>query len=180
MHPATYVNKFLIGFENGQMELWNIRTKTLIYTFNAHIEYLTKHSTSKSDFKMPAITYMEQSPACDVCAIGFSSGFSFEGFIFICLGDILLMNLKTDKVLFSFKQGQANSRAKETSSGGNEVTSISFRTDSAAERFPYMTTGSSDGRVYVWHLGCPGRAEEPRRLMLTLEEAHGISIKYTL
>jgi hypothetical protein len=55
------------------------------------------------------------------------------------------------------------------------VTAISFRTDSAAERFPYLVTGSGDGRVYVWHLGCPGQAEEPRRLMLTLDEAHGIN-----
>jgi hypothetical protein len=87
------------------------------------------------------------------------------------------MNLKTDKVLFSFKQGQGNSSSssKDSSaaSSGNEVTSISFRTDSAAERFPYMATGSSDGRIYVWHLGCPGQAEEPRRLMLALEESHG-------
>jgi WD40 repeat protein len=82
------------------------------------------------------------------------------------------MNLKTDKVLFSFKQGQANSLSTAAASG-NEVTSISFRTDSAAERFPYMATGSGDGRIYLWHLGCPGQAEEPRRLMLTLEESHG-------
>jgi WD40 repeat protein len=83
------------------------------------------------------------------------------------------MNLKTDIVLFTFKQGHTNSLNKEITSAGNEVTSISFRTDASAEKFPYMTTGSGDGRVYIWHLGCPGQAEEPRRLMLTLDEAHG-------
>ena len=89
------------------------------------------------------------------------------------VGDIILMNLKTDIVLFTFKQGHTKSFTKEIVSTGNEVTSISFRTDASAEKFPYMATGSGDGRVYVWHLGCPGQAEEPRRLMLTLDEAHG-------
>lgn len=44
-HPATYVNKFVIGFENGQLELWNIRTKTLVYTFHSHITYFTKNKS---------------------------------------------------------------------------------------------------------------------------------------
>lgn len=89
-----------------------------------------------------------------------------------------MLNLLLDKVLFSFKQGQQNQNSFNKSSmginSGNEVTSISFRTDSAAERFPYMVTGSSDGRIYIWHLGCPGQIEEPRRLVSTLDDAHGL------
>ena len=95
----------------------------------------------------------------------------------LLLGDILLVNLLLDKILFSFKQGQQNSSSGKQNFAtmiGNEVTSISFRTDSAAERFPYMVTGSGDGRIYIWHLGCPGQIEEPRRLILALDEAHGI------
>jgi U3 small nucleolar RNA-associated protein 21 len=76
-HPATYVNKFVIGFENGQLELWNIRTKTLVYTFTAHRAHFTKAAAldnAKAVIKFPAVTFIEQSPACDVCAVGFSSG----------------------------------------------------------------------------------------------------------
>jgi WD40 repeat protein len=73
-------------------------------------------------------------------------------------------------VLFTFKQGDDS---EGITSGHQEVTSISFRTDAAAERFPYMVSGGADGRVYIWNLGTPHRDDEPRRLMYTLEEAHG-------
>ena len=81
-HPATYINKIIIGYENGQLELWNIRKKSLIHTFSSHISYFNQFdSTSKSNnsknnnIVIPSITCIEQSPACDVCAIGFSSGY---------------------------------------------------------------------------------------------------------
>ena len=35
MHPATYLNKILIGFDNGTMQLWNIHSVDLIYTFSS-------------------------------------------------------------------------------------------------------------------------------------------------
>ena len=43
IHPYTYLNKFLIGYESGDMELWNIRKKTLIYTFQSHLDYFNKN-----------------------------------------------------------------------------------------------------------------------------------------
>jgi U3 small nucleolar RNA-associated protein 21 len=74
-HPATYLNKIVIGFENGQLELWNIRRKALVYTFTSHVAHLRKSNKLDADQQLPSVTYMEQSPACDVCAVGFSSGF---------------------------------------------------------------------------------------------------------
>lgn len=70
------MNKIVIGFENGQLELWNVRKKALIHTFTSHISYFNKKNPNSNDI-IPTITYIEQSPAPDVCAIGFSSGILF-------------------------------------------------------------------------------------------------------
>lgn len=69
------------------------------------------------------------------------------------------------QVLFSFHHGDYSS----ASSLSGQVTSITFRTDAASELFPYMVSGSSDGRLYVWHLG--GNIE-PRKLVSIIEDAH--------
>lgn len=160
IHPSTYINKFLVSYSNGELELWNVNTKKLIYTFKSHVAYMQgKHKqqqlmasddlssddddddllgdgrgTSSNNSAVPqfSITCMSQSPALNVVAIGFSTG------------DIVLLNLKLDIVMFSFKQE------------GGAVTSLSFRTDVAAERFPYMVSASADGRIHVWNLGSNG------------------------
>ena len=151
VHPATYINKFVVGFTNGVLELWNFNRKKLLYSFKSHTAYFaSKHSNgygSDSDDDVvanvlgvsssskgsvddiPAVTCLEQSPACDVIAIGFSSG------------DILLLNLKLDQVLFSFVQK------------GGKVTSLSFRTDAGAEKCPFLSSSSADGRIHIWNLG---------------------------
>ena len=200
MHPATYVNKVVVGYANGQMELWNIQKRAIIYTFAAHLTYLedgrsTRRSRSSSkdifmdpygdddeddDADMPshssssssrsgrkkkatteAVTCIEQSPACDVLGVGFSSG------------DILLINAKLDVVLFSFRQD------------GGSVTSISFRTDTASDRYPFMVTASVDGRLHVWNLGQSNSANDggaggggrlERKLENSLHEAHSAAI----
>ncbi|XP_070507547.1 WD repeat-containing protein 36 [Chironomus tepperi] len=77
MHPHTYVNKILLGSEQGTLQLWNVRHGKLIYTFSGF--------TSK-------ITVLEQSPAIDVIAVGMSNG------------QIALINIKVDKILMEFTQ----------------------------------------------------------------------------
>ena len=148
MHPATYINKVVIGLTNGHLELWNVRKKTVIHSFTCHLDHFRKtasrpivdlfgnqrgseqlESCGSSDEAFPEVSCIEQSPATDVVAIGFSSG------------DILLVNLKLDVVLFGFKQT------------GGKVTSCSFRTDVNAQTRPYMASGSSDGRIHIWNLG---------------------------
>ena len=175
VHPSTYVNKFVVGFSNGQLELWNFNSKKLLYTFKSQLAHFAKargrsNSYSDSDDEAersseedPAVTCLEQSPACDVIGVGFSNG------------HILLLNLKLDQVLFSFVQK------------GGAVTSLSFRTDAGAEKSPFLASSSADGRIHIWNLGSnqtAGAANDTssvqdrlrtkldRKLQSSLEEAH--------
>ena len=77
LHPATYLNKILIGSKEGILELWNIRTMKLVYQF------------AKFDSE---ITALAQSTGVDVVAVGFLDG------------KIKLHNIKYDETLFSFHQ----------------------------------------------------------------------------
>lgn len=77
MHPSTYINKVLIGSDQGFLQLWNVRYGKLIYSF--------------AGFESK-ITIIEQAPAVDVAAIGLASG------------KIVLLNLKADKILMEFTQ----------------------------------------------------------------------------
>lgn len=57
-HPATYVNKVLVGASDGSMQLRNINTGALLYTF-----------------KMGSrICCIEGSPALDVVGVGLANG----------------------------------------------------------------------------------------------------------
>ena len=58
-HPPTYLNKVVIGSASGQLQLWNIRTGSLIMRFAGYT---------------CGIRYMEPSPAVDVLAIGLQDG----------------------------------------------------------------------------------------------------------
>jgi U3 small nucleolar RNA-associated protein 21 len=138
-HPATYINKVIVGYSNGQLELWNIIRRKCIHTF----------VSATALIRDGRITATEQSPAVDVLAIGTSTGL------------VLLLHMKLDQVLFYFQQ--------ETT-----VTALSFRTDFLAEKFPYLASSTSDGRVHVWLLG--GREGMERSLQETIEEAHSGSV----
>ena len=77
IHPNTYINKILLGSEQGQLQLWNLRVLKLIYTFKG--------------WNTP-VTALEQTPAIDVAAIGLRDG------------RIILHNLKLDETLFELVQ----------------------------------------------------------------------------
>ncbi|GHJ84709.1 hypothetical protein NliqN6_1111 [Naganishia liquefaciens] len=62
LHPATYLNKVVVGSAEGALQLWNVRTMSLIHTFPA------PKKTSA------AITILAQSPAIDVIGIGHADG----------------------------------------------------------------------------------------------------------
>lgn len=166
MHPATYINKVIVGFEDGCLELWNINKKKLIYQFEKHVPMLGNMKTLSNSHVVPkmdctGVSCVEQSPACDVVGVGLSTGL------------IILLNLRLDFVLFSFQQE------------GGAVTSLSFRADAVAEQYPYLVSGSEDGRLHIWNLGDGDEdesdAEESanfsikgskRKLQSTIEEAH--------
>ncbi|KAK8858577.1 hypothetical protein IAR55_002806 [Kwoniella newhampshirensis] len=63
MHPATYLNKVLIGSQEGELQLWNVRTCSLIHTF--------PHPTPAAP---SPVTTIVQSPAVDVVGVGYLNG----------------------------------------------------------------------------------------------------------
>lgn len=147
MHPATYLNKILIGYSSGLLELWNIRSRHHVYTFSPLADGINA-----------AVVSIEQSPACDVVAIGFSNG------------DIILLNLKLDSKLFTFQQKGA-------------VTSLSFRTDTSAYTgiSPYLITGSAFGELHIWRLGSDGSdshsgSASRRGLVCSVKDAHASAV----
>lgn len=168
LHPSTYLNKIIVGFTDGELELWNIKRKQIVYKFSSHIEYLKSVRQHGNDWTPPGITCMEQSPACDVVGLGFSNG------------DILLMQLKFDTVLFSFRQDSGT------------VTSLSFRTDVSADKFPFLASSSAAGIIYIWNLGTEasgddtddddgdinggGKRRLERKLERVIDDAHMASV----
>ena len=76
-HPNTYLDKVLVGSEQGHIQLWNIKSTKLIYTFQGWGS---------------RVSVMEQAPALDVVAVGLKSG------------EIYLHNMKYDETVVKFSQ----------------------------------------------------------------------------
>ncbi len=52
-HPATYINKVLVLYSNGTVELWNFMKRTIIHTFRSIGEYFkSKAATAKTAKKI--------------------------------------------------------------------------------------------------------------------------------
>ena len=164
LHPATYVNKILLGGRptsaardgtkpTTSMILLNVRSGKMLHSFQC---------ISNSG---GTITTLEQSPAVDTVAVGTSTG------------SVHLINTLHDVELFSL-----NHKGKQTSkksSPVNAVSSISFRTDGNATRqgVAPLAVGCDDGSVSVWDL-TPVEDDNDgttRRTLLTQMEAthHG-------
>lgn len=77
VHPLTYMNKILLGSEQGTMQLWNFKASKLVFSF---------------DGWTAPITVLEQAPALDVVGVGLGDG------------RIILHNLKFDETIIEFKQ----------------------------------------------------------------------------
>ncbi|XP_029427694.1 WD repeat-containing protein 36 isoform X2 [Rhinatrema bivittatum] len=77
MHPSTYLNKILLGSQQGSLQLWNIKSNKLLYTLQGWGS---------------GITTLQQAPALDVVAIGLVSG------------QIIVHNIKFDETLMKFQQ----------------------------------------------------------------------------
>ncbi|MPC30521.1 WD repeat-containing protein 36 [Portunus trituberculatus] len=76
-HPATYLNKILLGSKQGKLQLWNLNTCKLIYTFKGW---------------NAAVCVLEQAPAPDVIGVGLADG------------KIILHNIKYDEIIMDFHQ----------------------------------------------------------------------------
>ncbi|KAL1498469.1 hypothetical protein AB1Y20_013794 [Prymnesium parvum] len=88
-HPATYLNKVVLGAPDGRVQIWNLRSGALVHESSAF-------GKPGGDFAS-AVMSLEQSPALDVVAIGFQSG------------KLVLHNLKFDEavVAFAHERGDA-------------------------------------------------------------------------
>ncbi|CAG5046600.1 unnamed protein product [Parnassius apollo] len=74
-HPPTYLNKVLLGSTQGQLQIWNVRTSKLVFTFQGWDT---------------AVTVTEPAPAVDVVAIALANG------------KIILHNLRYDQTVMEF------------------------------------------------------------------------------
>ncbi|KAE9246299.1 hypothetical protein PF004_g4861 [Phytophthora fragariae] len=79
MHPDTYLNKILVGSEEGALQLWNIRKMKCIYEFKGWGS---------------AVTALEQSPAVDIVSVGLADG------------RLMVHHLQMDERVMDFKQEQ--------------------------------------------------------------------------
>uniref|UniRef100_A0A8D0NHT1 WD repeat domain 36 n=1 Tax=Sus scrofa TaxID=9823 RepID=A0A8D0NHT1_PIG len=77
LHPSTYLNKILLGSEQGSLQLWNVKSNKLLYTF--------------AGWKT-GVTALQQAPAVDVVAVGLMSG------------QVIIHNIKFDETLMKFRQ----------------------------------------------------------------------------
>lgn len=77
MHPSTYLNKILFGSSQGSLQLWNVKSNKLLFTFSGWAS---------------AVTVLQQTPAVDVVGVGLASG------------QIIIHNIKFDETLMKFQQ----------------------------------------------------------------------------
>ncbi|XP_037385232.2 WD repeat-containing protein 36 [Talpa occidentalis] len=77
LHPSTYLNKILLGSEQGSLQLWNVKSNKLLYTFPG--------------WKV-GVTALQQAPVVDVVAVGLISG------------QVFIHNIKFDETLMKFRQ----------------------------------------------------------------------------
>uniref|UniRef100_A0AAQ4R2M6 WD repeat domain 36 n=1 Tax=Gasterosteus aculeatus aculeatus TaxID=481459 RepID=A0AAQ4R2M6_GASAC len=150
MHPSTYLNKVLLGSSQGALQLWNIKTSKLLFTFPGW---------------SAGVTVLQQSPAVDVVGVGTATG------------RIVIHNIRLDETLMSFTQdwGPISSLAFRTDgppivASGSPQGHIAFwdlerrqlltqhrhahRTAVAAATFlqgePLLITNGADNAIKVW------------------------------
>jgi U3 small nucleolar RNA-associated protein 21 len=125
VHPKTYVNKVVVGYQDGTLQLWNFRKMAMIHQFKG------------IEVKNSAISCIEQSPVADVVAIGFHNG------------DIVLLNMKLDKQLMKFHvdSGSVTSLAFKVF-GPHSITSD----DAASAARAVLAAGCSSGEISFWDL----------------------------
>jgi WD40 repeat protein len=88
-HPPTYLNKVLIGGADGTMQLRNINSDTLLYTFNLHSR----------------VCCIEPSPALDVVGVGLADG------------SAVILNVKFDEQVMKFANAAGAGIGASTTEG---------------------------------------------------------------
>lgn len=79
-HPATYLNKILLGSKQGELKLFNVKSSALLHTFN--------HGWKSR------ISVLQQSTVIDIVAVGLADG------------RVSLLNLRYDEVLLTLQTAE--------------------------------------------------------------------------
>lgn len=124
LHPATYLNKVLVGLSNGDMALWNIRTGSLVHQFDA-AAIRSAHGLANTA-SASSILSLAQAPALDIVALTTADN---------C---VLVHDIKTDTPVATFRLESALSASPPT-----------FRTDGRAHT---MAVGSRSGDIFIFDL----------------------------
>lgn len=136
VHPPTYVNKVLLGAQDGRCLLLNLRTSRIVHNFGPFSS---------------SITALQPSPVIDVVAIGTKAG------------SIHLHNFRSDKEVVSFYHAPDSTYANDLNSGvsqGNAIVAMSFRTDGVET----LVTADASGDMFVWDLNEKRISCESRRV----------------
>lgn len=126
-HPPAYVDKVVIGFDDGTAQLWNVEAGACLHTYTATVG-------------RGALRCLAASPALDVLAAGTDAG------------AVILFDAKADEALAVFEDaaGAGASRAGATSSSpGGPVTALAFSTGAGPA---LLAAGGAAGSVGVWSL----------------------------
>ncbi|SPO27880.1 related to UTP21 - U3 snoRNP protein [Ustilago trichophora] len=150
LHPATYLNKILIGSTDGQLALWNIRTGSLVHAYDAQQIRLAAAGPASAT-PSAAIVNLTQSPAVDIIAVGFADG------------HVLLHDIRLDESLFSIH-----------ASGGLSSGSVSFRSDGKQHSVAIAT---NSGNISIFDLepasaSGSSSANNGPRLTYSIQDAH--------
>ncbi|CAG9464933.1 unnamed protein product [Pedinophyceae sp. YPF-701] len=136
VHPDTYLNKVLVGAQDGRMQLWNFASGRMIYEFAGWGS---------------CVRCLAASPALDLVGVGLSDGRA------------VLHNIKYDEEIMVFRgaagaasdgsglavMGPSGERARSGPSTGGAVTALSFRTGANAN---VLAAGGEAGAVCFWDL----------------------------
>ncbi|KAF8350478.1 Utp21 specific WD40 associated putative domain-containing protein [Amanita rubescens] len=138
LHPATYVNKVLVSSSQGNLQLWNIRSETCIYKFQASklLSLPSAHDPGS------AVTALSQSPAIDVVGIGFASG------------NIVIYDVRADEKLIRMFMEGGSVRALGFRSDGQPILASASSAGHIAiwdlnegGRLLHMIRGAHDGAI---------------------------------
>jgi U3 small nucleolar RNA-associated protein 21 len=121
-HPETYLNKILIAYTTGGVDLWNFRKMKKLFSF-----FTTQQSY---------VTSIHQSHVVDVVAFGFSDGL------------ILIHNIKKNQEVCRFHM---DGNAPISSMDFHSVTHSSS-TDNDESLSPLLASSSNLGHIAFWDL----------------------------
>ncbi|KAI9466162.1 Utp21-domain-containing protein [Lactarius psammicola] len=143
-HPATYLNKVLVGGNDGSLQLWNIRTRACIHKIP--FVQLSESSSPSS------VTTLAQSPAIDVVGVGFASG------------EISIYDIRADEKLMRIIMREGPVRALAFRADGppalasaSETGHISLWDLGSGGRLLHTVRGAHDGSISAleWIAGQP-------------------------